>query len=354
MNAIVAIASPGSPEFAVIDFGNKPPTVAMTAGFENGNIVDCYGTLAAVGSYANAYSVTLFDISNPASPVAVKGGTLTTAFQIGALSMNDTYLLIGEYNGSRVQLFNIGKPGSPYPLSISDCAPSLNIISAVAIRNSDAVVSGDNNSVYLNFYDPASGAVPLPLLYNATGPSDYDGWTAVVATSAAVTAYSVSGNTANQLSEITHLSVFGSVAVAEIPEGGYYNAIGGAGSFTIYCYPSGSARGSIKTDVQKGTTSLGTYVKFLNNPAIAPFLAVANLTAAGIQVSYYFLETETDPPESSTVTYFTPVPTAEVTKLSTAYPVTLGITAFTPKPRIPPFPFPVPKWLQKILESLGF
>lgn len=69
---VVAAASPGSPEFAVINFGNTPPTVVMTPGFDNGNVVDCYGTLAAVAENSG-YSVALFDISAPASPVQTVG-----------------------------------------------------------------------------------------------------------------------------------------------------------------------------------------------------------------------------------------------------------------------------------------
>jgi hypothetical protein len=49
VTAVVAVASPGSAEFTVINFSNTPPSVVMTPGFENGNIVDCCRTLAAVG-----------------------------------------------------------------------------------------------------------------------------------------------------------------------------------------------------------------------------------------------------------------------------------------------------------------
>src|ERR1017187_9640586 len=104
MDVVVAAASPGSPEFAVIDFGNKTPRVVMTPGFQNGNVVDCYGMLAAVGEYSG-YSVALFDLSAPASPVQT--GVVQTDFQIGSISIYGSYVLTGELFGSRVSLIDI-------------------------------------------------------------------------------------------------------------------------------------------------------------------------------------------------------------------------------------------------------
>jgi hypothetical protein len=51
MTLVVAAASLGSSNSAVINFSNTPPTVVMTPGFETRNVMDCYGTLAAVGEY---------------------------------------------------------------------------------------------------------------------------------------------------------------------------------------------------------------------------------------------------------------------------------------------------------------
>ena len=184
---VVAAASPGSPKFAVINFSNTPPTVVMTQGFENGNVVDCYGTLAAVAENSGN-SVAIFDISTPALPS--KTGSVDTGFQIGSISIYGSYVLAGEFEGSRVSLIDVSDPANPFILGISDCEPMLNIISSVALRSPtltnakprlSAVVSGDNNSVILYFQgNPPTAAVPIPLLYNAW-PSDFDGWTAAVA-----------------------------------------------------------------------------------------------------------------------------------------------------------------------------
>jgi LVIVD repeat-containing protein len=335
MEVVVAAASAGSPEFAVINFGNRPPTVVMTRGFQNGNVVDCYGTLAAVGENSG-YSVTLFDISAPASPVQT--GSVKTGFQIGSISIYGSYVLTGELSGSRVSLIDISNPASPYVLSVSDCAPLLNIISSVSLRSPTltdvkprmtAVVSGDNNSIALYFEDPAIGAVPVQILYNAW-PSDFDGWTAAVANAdGGIYTYAVSGNRATKLALVPYREATGSVAVAEIPAGGYYVAASGEGSFTVFAHPSYATSGSLKTSLTADKSSPGIALKFLNDPAIAPFLAVANVTASGVFVSYYFIELETGLPQGSVISFFKPIPVAQVA-LAKAYVPTLGITAFTP------------------------
>jgi hypothetical protein len=346
MILVVAAASPGSPKFAVINFSNTPPTVVMTPGFDNGNIVDCYGTLAAVAENSG-YSVKLFDISTPASPVQV--GVVKTGFQIGSISIDRKYVLTGEFEGSRVSLIDISNPASPSIVSVSDCEPTLNIISNVALRSPTAVVAGDNNSVALYFADPSVGAVPAPILYNASGPSDYDGTTAAIGAGGGITTYALSGNAATELTTISYGAGAGSVAVAEIPAGGHMVAAGGVGTFTVFAYPSPGEKGHLATPLQKGIASTGTVVKFLNNPAIAPFLAVANVVAGGVYVTQYFTQIETGLPGTN-VSFFTPIPEAKLA-LATAYLPTLGIAAFTPKRRF--FPFPIPGWLEKILQALG-
>ncbi len=353
MVVVVAAASKSRPEFAVINFGNTPPTVVMTLGFKSGNVVDCYGTLAAVGEYAGS-SVALFDISVPASPVKT-GTAVETSFQIGSISTDGSYVLVGEMEGSRVALIDISNPARPYVLSVSDCAPNLNIISNVAFRSPTAVVSGDNRAVVLDFKNPRVGAVAVPITYNATGPSDFDGTTAAVAFFGGIYAYAVSGNTTTELTQVPYRESAASVAVAEIPGGGYFVAAGGMGSFTVFAYPPNSPSGSITTSLQAGMSSTGTAVKFLNNPAIAPFLAVANLTASGVFVSSYLIQVETGGPQGPVISFFTPIPVAQV-PLPTAYvptlSITLGITAFTPRRRYWWFQW-IPGWLEKILQAFG-
>lgn len=335
MVAVVAAASPGSSDFAIIDFGTTPPAVLMTPGFDGGNVVDCYGTQAVVGEYSG-YTVAVYDIS---TLIPAQTGTVATGFQIGSISIYGSYVLTGELNGSRVSLIDISNPASPYVLSVSDCAPLLNIISSVALRSPTdtgdrpkltAVVSGDNNSVILYFADPPVGAVPAPLLYNAW-PSDFDGWTAAVANGdGGIYTYSISGNISTELTVVPYEDVTASVAVAEIPDGGYFVAGAGTLSFTLYAYPTNYPMGSITTPLSDDLSSPGIAVKFLNNPAIAPFLAVAYITASDLFVSFYFIQVDTGLPQT-VVQFFTPIPVAQVA-LPTTYIPTLGITAFTPTP----------------------
>jgi hypothetical protein len=141
----------------------------------------------------------------------------------------------------------------------------------------------------------------------------------------------VSGNIATELTVVPYTEATGSVAVAEIPAGGYFVAASGVESFTVFAYPPGFPSGSIETSLTSDISSPGIAVKFLNNPAIAPFLAVANVTASGVFVSYYFIQLETGGPKGAVISFFTPIPVVQVA-LSTAYVPTLGITAFTPAP----------------------
>jgi hypothetical protein len=46
-------------------------------------------------------------------------------------------------------------------------------------------------------------------------------------------------------------------------------------------------------------TSNETAVKFLNNPEIAPVLALANVTPSGVSVSTYLMQAETGLPDGS-------------------------------------------------------
>ena len=144
--------------------------------------------------------------------------------------------------------------------------------------------------------------------------------------------YSVTGKTALELAPVPFEEATGSVAVAEIPDGGYFVAASGTGSFTVFAYPTNFPMGSIKTSLQQNMNSNATAVKFLNNPANAPSLAVANATASGVSVSTYLIQVETGLSQGTVVSFFSPIPVAEV-ELATGYAATLGITSFTPKRR---------------------
>jgi hypothetical protein len=357
---------PDSSGFAVINFGDTPPTVVMMPGpagvmATGDNMVDCYGKLAAVGSYAGD-SVTLFDIASPAAPVKI-GTVEGINFQIGSISTDGSYVLVGEMERSSVALIDISDPAWPQILSYYDCAGQLNIITNVALRSPTAVVSGHNRALVLGCKNRRVGPADT-ITYDATGPSDFDGTTAAVASDHGIRAYAVFGSSNVPRGwDTTDLPVLPvgatSVAVAEIPGGGYFVAAGGIGSFTVFAYPPNSPSASIETPLQPGMSSMGTAVKFLNNPAIAPYLAVANLTESdGVFVSVYLIQVETGLPQT-VISFVTPIPVAQVAAMTTEGYLrpplpTLGITAFKPPGWLEKISrhrrLLVPGWLEKILQ----
>ena len=152
------------------------------------------------------------------------------------------------------------------------------------------------------------------------------------------------------------------IAVAEIVEGtGYYVATGqaqsdGAGFFMVQAFvqdgppPSEYVNGPA---LQPTLASQATLVRFLNNPADAPWLIAANVTAGGgLFVSVNLLNGSTP----TGLGFFEPAPFANVTLASTGAPsfegvgapplgITLGVTALDPlriRFPFPHFPFPIP------------
>jgi hypothetical protein len=159
MTVIVVAGSNNDNRFAVIDFSvpASPADILMSPSFSGGCMVDCSGTLAAVGNY-NGGQVDIFDISNPAAP-ALKGTVSTVLGGIGAISSDGSHVLVGEVNGSRAVLIDVTNPASPSILSTFSTA--LSSISSIALRGTLAVASGPAINpffVVLNYANPASPA----------------------------------------------------------------------------------------------------------------------------------------------------------------------------------------------------
>jgi hypothetical protein len=118
-----------------------------------------------------------------------------------------------------------------------------------------------------------------------------------------------------------------SVAVAEIPQGGHYLATADLSSVTIRAFPEGPKASLSFFVPEEGVSNTTVALKFLNNPAVAPFLAVANVTAEqGYLVTANFLVLQTGE-LTSTLTIATPNPVAKVALAPTLNP-TLGITGW--------------------------
>lgn len=155
MNVVVA-GSNNDSSFAVIDFTNPatPTNVVVPAPFSGGCMVDCSGTLAAVGDF-NGGEVAIYDISTPAAPV-LKGSKSTVLGGIGAISIDGTNVLVGELNGDRVILIDVSTPSNP--TIVSTFATAISGISCAQLKGAKAIVSGPNDLVFvvLDYTVPAT------------------------------------------------------------------------------------------------------------------------------------------------------------------------------------------------------
>jgi hypothetical protein len=156
MSVIVVAGSNNDNSFAVIDFTvpASPVNVLAPAPFLGGCMVDCSGTLVAVGNYTGG-EVAIFDISNPASPTQ-KSTVSTVLGGIGAISFDGSHVLVGEVNGQRVVLIDVSNPSAPSILSTFTSAVSS--ISAIALKGTRAVAAGPNDLffVVLDYTNPGS------------------------------------------------------------------------------------------------------------------------------------------------------------------------------------------------------
>jgi hypothetical protein len=366
MAIVVVAASTNSPDFAVIEFTSAAPSSVMVGASAGGNVVDCYGTLAAVGDCTSG-TVTIFDISHPASPTRL-GSVNTGLSGIGAISMDDKNVLAGQNNGSQVALVDISIPRSPTLTIVYSDTSWLGTISTLAMRGTSAVVGGTDNFGVLDF---SGHSTPAWQGYLLSGQNlvDFDGVNAAVTTPTAPLGstllapnsyvYGISGNSASGPRAVANSILPTSIAIAEIPSGsGYLLAVGGQSSFWVSCFPSNPESNPVGTgSLAPNTGDMVVAVKFLNNPAVAPLLAVANVTNEGFFVTEYFIQVEQVAADhgglTNSISLATPNPVAQVALKPTLNP-TLGITAFTIKPVFPPphWPFPLPGWLSNILRRL--
>jgi hypothetical protein len=91
MAVIVVAASTATPTFCVINFENNTPRSATAKGYGGGNVVDCYGVLAAVGDWSGG-SFTLYNLLLPPSPIWVSVCD-TGLSNINAIAISDKYVL---------------------------------------------------------------------------------------------------------------------------------------------------------------------------------------------------------------------------------------------------------------------
>ena len=267
----------------VINFENNSPAIASVTGYAGGNIVDCYGKFAAVGDAAGG-SFTLSNLLLPWSPPWVS--TCDTGLsQISAIAIGDTYVLAC---GMAPSDDGTGSVGTVVLVDISNAVvPSvvatyqqlwLGTPTSCAISGNTGVVGGwmpnevgplcETTSVLATFEYTGSGNLrwntldtvgdndlTAPLL---SGPLlvDYDG-AMVIATNAQPSGGNGAGAYLYTSASPETTGSVGSgsapVAVAEIPEGGYYVAIGqgysdaGVGGSTPFRHTRMSGRAGTST-----------------------------------------------------------------------------------------------------------
>jgi len=268
---VVVTGNTTDPQFAVSSFLALPaPSRTMVETNFTGCVVDCSGTLAAVGSYGSG-QVAIYDLSDPASP-QLQGTVPSTISAIGALSLDGTNLLVGELNGSSLVLINISNISSPqYATPATN--PNYGSISAVVLKGSTAVVCGPGGFGVLNIGTMATAFYPSPISAGIGNPfvpgtCDFDGSTAVFADSGSdnIFVYSISGGDASyQAAGNTGLNPPVSIAVL-----GNQIAVGSIRSNLVWL--DGTTLGSPATTVSvaPGASGVGA-IKFLKGQ---PFLAV--------------------------------------------------------------------------------
>ncbi len=167
--SIVVSGSNNDPNFVVIDTLDPPRSFVVTSPFSGGCLVDCSvanlgGTsiLAAVGNYMGG-KVAIYDILNPAKPELI--GTFDSELGpefghtgIGALSLDGTNLLVGEFNGPNLVLIDVSKPPASSIVSSFNVGDFVTAggFSAVALKGSSAVASGTFGFGVIDYTPPSS------------------------------------------------------------------------------------------------------------------------------------------------------------------------------------------------------
>ena len=143
---------PYTGNFLVIDFSNAPtgaPTAVSVPCSSGGVVVDCSGSQAAVGTCVGG-SVSIYDISNPATPRSI--GSAALPFNgVCAVSFYGRSVLAAEANGRRVALIDVNALANPQIyLTYFDT------VTDVTLFGSNAVICGV--SVYSNAFQVVNTA----------------------------------------------------------------------------------------------------------------------------------------------------------------------------------------------------
>jgi hypothetical protein len=378
--------------FWVIDFSNvpaEPPSpVQVLLPFQgSGCVVDCSGTLAAVGNSTGPGIVTIYDISDPAVPryIGDTGAALSPEGYnfngIGAISFYAGYVLAAEANGRRVALIEMGSLQSPDVYETG-----LDTLADVAIFGQYAVFCG--TSVYKNAFQVAnvnsnSDNYNLPSLQYAATTSfsdaveyspafcDFDGVNAVFSDGTGVYVFGISDGTptaspvvpsGGELAPLTSVTIAESQNAEGVYSGGVMTAWAGPGS--QYVNLSFFKPPTPEANVFGTSASLGdlpnTYGSPNQNGAALKFsrtingtsalLATAGVTqtASGVQeyvVSLFNVSTAYSHGHGSIDV--TQQGQSAIVQLRSTLDATIGIATFYTFP-VPPFPVPFPHRIEEL------
>jgi hypothetical protein len=376
MITVVAVASTGSPDVYLINLSAESPTPVPLPAFARGNVVDCYGSLLVIGDYGSG-NVYVYSILNPAAPKLLYGGPVdTTLSSVSAISTDGVYVLAG--GGGALVLVNVQDPNTPRVVLLTGSnspqyGTALTNISSVVIRYPNALACGLNDGVTIDYSNPGSPIgcgirtdIPSSANFSGQFTGDFDGTMAAIIAAGssgapnppdAVVVFGISNGavTPPMPPPLRCSTSTCSVAIAEIPEAlpqeSYYVATAQSGGpSSIQSIVGNNTSNPLQVPGPGGITPVA--VKFLNNPAIAPFLAVANVTEQGYSVSAYRLITvASSDPSGWTIRIASSTPAVNAPVSSMENP-TLGITAFEPPP--PPWwKFLVPGWLLQWLQKIA-
>jgi len=183
MSIVVTAGAPASFKFAVIDFSNPGSPVVATPSFQGGCQVNQDGAKAFAGNL-NGGQVQLFDISNPAAPVA-KGTAQTVLSGIGAIAIRGTLVAAGEETNTfkaRICLIDFSSPDQPTILgyaqtplvSVTVGTNALPAISSLAFTGPDRVVASGPSNFLIAIADFATPASPAVTTFNPPAPPCVD------------------------------------------------------------------------------------------------------------------------------------------------------------------------------------
>jgi hypothetical protein len=213
--------TPGN--FWVIDFSDAAtPTVVSVGCPSTGVVLDCAGSLAAVASCAGD-SVTIYDISTPASPKTTGSASLSFS-GIGAISFYGGSVLVGEASndsGTQVALIDINNLASPqvYRTTFAQIT-DVTLFGATAVicglgGYSNAFQVADTSDFHLLATSVAMTDVTAWAEYAVPFMCDFDGTNAVFSDGGGPYLYGVSGGAATLITPGSSGGGTTSIAIAE-------------------------------------------------------------------------------------------------------------------------------------------